>query len=152
MILYCASNGIFSLLRDVAWLFLGGSPDSQTDRNYGGGGNKNELREQRGPKIQTRRVSEKRRNSEGGGLRSTTEEFCPKEKMEGVFYIIFLFVRLSLPKSTSPPAQKEERFLKEGHSRRNVFLCSKTRQGKKRSRGSSRESDIWLFSPNAMSD
>ena len=121
---------------------MGGSPDSQTDRNYGGGGNKNELREQRGPKIQTRRVSEKRRNSgEGGGLRSTTEEFCPKEKMEGVFYILFLFVRLSLPKSTSPPAQKE-RFLKEGHSRRNVFLCSKTRQGKKRSRGSSRKSDI----------
>ena len=46
--------------------FLGGSPDSQTDRNYGGGGNKNELREQRGSKIQTRRVSEERRNSGRG--------------------------------------------------------------------------------------
>ena len=45
MILYCASNGVSSPLRDVAGLFLGGGvvPDSQTDRNYGG--NKNELRE-----------------------------------------------------------------------------------------------------------
>ena len=113
-------------------------PDSQTDsRNYGG--NKNELREQRRPKMQTQRVAEKGRNSGGIQLRN----FAQKGKWR-VFFTFSSFLSDFL-KSTS---SSSERSLKEGHSRVKVFLISKTRQGKSSLHFRDLSSGKSYFSPN----
>ena len=80
--------------------FWGVRPDSQTVRQTGTVAApviRMSCREQRGPKkIQTGR-EEREGWLKREGIREQGEEFCPKEKMEGVFYVTFspFFVRLS---------------------------------------------------------
>ena len=92
--------------------FLGVRPDSQTVRQTGTVAVV--IRMRRGNK------GDPRRYRKGGwlkreGIREQGEEFCPKEKMEGVFYLLLFFLSDFL-ESTSL-----KRFLKGGHSRRIFF-------------------------------
>ena len=93
--------------------FWGVRPDSQTVRQTGTVAVA-VIRMRRGNKGDPRRYR-KGGWLKGEGIREQGEEFCPEEKMEGVFYLL-LFFWSDFLESTSL-----KRFLKGGHSRRIVF-------------------------------